>query len=355
MRRPPRAVPALATALTLVLVPGLVGCQPRGATGDAGAAAGAAPASPDQGAGRGIDIVTPVVALASLAQRVAPGARIQLLDPGGGDPHAMSLTPADRTAIADADVLLHAGDIGFQPQLEQAAATVGGAVVALAEVLPAHALRRLPGHAAHGRDAHPSPDDGHGGPGPADSDADAGATDGPIDPHVWLAPSRMAGAARAIAAAVADAGGRPARALRANATRLAGELTALERDIDRRLSGCAHRTAVVDHEAWGYLLVPRGLSQRGISGAGGHGPASPRHLGRLADLIEARGLPAVFASATDGNGHAAALAAEAGAALLEVDPLTTTSAEAGAWRQRGYRQMLLEQVATFAEGLGCRR
>lgn len=361
MTRPPRALPALLTALALILA----ACQPPAAPGgpattagtaaDAGAGGGVAGAD---GVGRGVHVVTSVFALAWVARRVAPGARVELLGAGGQDPHALSLSPGERVAIADADVMVHTGDVGFQPQVEEATTSAGGEVVAVTDVLPDRALRQLPGPAAHrdgtGHDAGSGDrSDGDGGHG-HDPDGDGGHGHGAVDPHVWLSPSRLTGVARAIAAAVADAGGGPADALRANATQVAGELTALEGDIGRRLRGCAQRTALVAHEAWGYLLASRGLSQRGVSGAGGHSPASPQRLTELADLIEAHDVPAVFAGPGQERGPAETLAVETGARLLRVDALATTPADAAAWRRRGYPQLLMDQVATFAEGLECR-
>jgi zinc transport system substrate-binding protein len=315
MSHPSSATPALLAALLLAVS----ACAPDQLAGDA-----ASPAAARQ-AGGGVHIVTSVFALASLAQRVAPGAQVELLSVGGGDPHAMALTAGQRAAIAEADVVLHTGDIGFQPHVEQAVAAADGEVVSITEEVSHDALRQL------------ATGDGH----------DA------LDPHVWLSPSHMTGVARAIAAATKAAGGAPGKALTDNAATLAGELTALEGEIERLLTGCAHRTALVDHEAWGYLLAPRGVTQRGISGAGGHGRAGPRRLAELADLIESQQLPGVFAQAGQARGSAAALAAEADVTRFEVDPLVIPD-DPDAWLRRGYQKLLTAQAATFADGLACR-
>lgn len=46
----------------------------------------------------------------------------------------MEITPGQRAATAGADVVLFAGDIGYQPQLEQAVDSAGGQIVSLTDV-----------------------------------------------------------------------------------------------------------------------------------------------------------------------------------------------------------------------------
>lgn len=327
MGRTGRAVSAAAAVAVLLLV---AACEsPAGEAGDP------PPHEDAEPAGAGEDrllVVASVFPLAWLAGEIAPAAEVRLLGAGGQDPHDLEMSPRERSAIEDADVVLHMGPIGLQPQVEQAVAGAGGEVVAVGDVLGPDALRPL---ATHGDDA---------------ARDDAGHSGAAVDPHVWLSPARWAEVAEAVgeALAAADAGGVSGYADRAAS--VAEELAALEGEIDARLSGCAHSVALVGHEAWGYLLEPRGLEQEGVSPAGGHGEASPQRLADLVDLIEATGVPAVFAEPVEGRDHAEALADEAGVELHEVDPLEIAP-EGG--RSSGYPELLLAQVEVFAEGLRC--
>jgi zinc transport system substrate-binding protein len=304
-------------------------------TGDADDPAGSGTpqeAGEPVGAGEGgLLVAASVFPLAWLATEIAPAAEVRLLGSGGQDPHDLELSPAERSAIEDADVVLHMGAVGLQPQVERAVAGATGEIVAAAEVVGPRALRPID-------DEHP--------------DAGSGATDpaGAVDPHLWLSPARWGEVAEAVgeALAAADPGAAAAHTERAAAVR--DELGAIEAEIDARLSDCAHRIALVGHEAGGYLLEPRGLEQEGISPTGGHGAASPQRLAELADLVEDAGLSAVFAEPVEGRDLAEALAAEADATVYEVDPLETVPEGA---RQRDYPELLLEQVDTFATGLRC--
>lgn len=299
--------------------------------------------------GDGVEVVTSVFALAALAERLAPGANVELLGARGQDPHDLGLSPGERRAIEDADVVVHMGDIGFQPQVAQAVRDTTAEVVSVADVVGEDELVHFDRDNADHSDADPGDTD----PGDADpGDADPG-DHGTTDPHVWLAPRLMTEVATAIGQAFAAADADHGEAYDESAAALADELAAAEDAIDERLSDCAHPRAVVGHEAWAYLLEPRGLQQVGISRASGHGEASPQRLAELADLIEAEGIPGVFAEPVEGRENAEALAAEADVELFEVDPLGVP-ADVDAWLERGYLELLMDQVDRFAEGMQCR-
>src|ERR671919_2672758 len=64
------------------------------------------------------------------AERVAgPGWRVGDPTPPGTEGHDVELSLEDRAAIEDAAVLLYLGDIGFQPQVEEAVPAASGEVV----------------------------------------------------------------------------------------------------------------------------------------------------------------------------------------------------------------------------------
>jgi zinc transport system substrate-binding protein len=302
-------------------------------------------------AGSGLTVVTTVFALASIARDVAPGAEVVVLTASGQDPHDLELSPADRGLLESADAVLYLGDIGFQPQVESAVGDATGAVVSVAEVLGDDALRSLD-HAHndddhsddHGHDDDHSDDDhGH------DDDGHSHDDDG-VDPHVWFDASAMAQVAEAVGAALAQRLPDQADALQERAATLRSDLEALDAEIDDLLDDCARDVAIVSHEAYAYLLEPRDLEQEGISGAGGHGSASPQRLAELTQRIRDEGIPAVLAEPVEGRADAEALAAEAGVDLIEIDPLEIGT---DALLETGYPQALREQAQAFATALEC--
>lgn len=290
-------------------------------------------------AGMGVTAVTTVYPLGALAADVAPGADVRLLTSSGQDPHDLELSPDDRRLIESADVVLYLGDIDFQPQVESAVADATGQVVSVADVAGPSRLRVLGGDGAAHEDGH---DEEHG-------DEDEHASEG-VDPHMWFDAGLMAEVADTIGEAFAAADPDRARVYRDNAAVLHDELAALGDEIDELLSDCRHDTAIVSHEAYAYLLAPRGLEQEGVSGAGGHSNASPTRLVELTERLRAEGIDAVLAEPVEGRADAEALAREAGVDLLEIDPL-----EVGHEGLAGVRfpEALRAQAGTFATALGC--
>lgn len=340
-----RTVVGLASALALLTA----AC----ADGAGSAADGASPTAggPDSaaGAGAGLTVVATVFPLAWLAEELAPGAAVTLLGSRGQDPHDLELSPADRALLEQADVVVSMGPLGFQPQVEAAiAGAATGEVVSVSEVAGRARLLTLDEH----RDADGQADDDHDNtqsdpaprPGPEN-----GAEDG-LDPHVWFDPAVMADVAEAVGDALAAADPGRAEAYAEAAAAGHDELRALDAEIDALLADCAFDTAIVSHEAYAYLLAPRGLDQEGISGAGGHGEASPQRLAELTERIRAEGIPAVLAEPFEGRADAEALAAETDVAVLEIDPLELPPEEEAA---RGYPALLRAQAEAFATALEC--
>lgn len=320
--------------------------------------------------GEGITVVTTVFPLASMAEEIAPGADVRLLTSSGQDPHDLELSPGDRALLETADVVLYMGDLDFQPQVESAVADATGEVVAVSDVVGAGNLRAIEDHDDDGHGHDDSDDDGHGpddGHGHDDGhddsddddghDADAEAHDGDdahddegVDPHIWFDAGLMAEVAEGIGEALAAVDAGAAADYRADAGALGDELRALDEELDALFDDCARETALVSHEAYIYLLEPRGLEQEGISGAGGHGGASPQRLAELTDRVRDESIPAVLVEPLEGRADAESLANEAEVELIEIDPLEIGSPELLAV---GYAEALRQQAQAFATALEC--
>lgn len=292
-------------------------------------ACGTEPGAAEQSDDERLTAVATVFPLAWMTSEVAPDAEVTFLGARGQDPHDLELSPGDREAIETADVLLYMGDLDFQPQVEAAAGSAPGAVVDVAAIA---GEARLLGF---------DEDDGHEGD-------DHGADD--LDPHAWFDAALMADVAEEIGAAFASADPDRAGEYETNAARMSQELVEVDESIDERLSDCRHDTAIVSHDAYGYLLEPRGLHQEGISGSSGHSEASPQRLAELTERIRQEDIPAVAAEPFEGRADAETLAREAGVELVEIDPLEAVTDEKF---DVGYPALLREQADAFAIALGC--
>ena len=286
--------------------------------------------SPTSG-GDEVSAVASVYPLAWVAEQVAPQADVTLLGAGGVEAHDLELTPDQRERLQVSDVVLFVGEIGYQPQVEEAVISAQGAVVSLSDVAgPARLLE--PG------------DDPHG-PGPAQGG------DAVVDPHIWFDPEVMADAAVQVGEAFAAADPGNAATYLANAEALVVEFDDLGRELDGILGGeCAHGEAIVSHQAYGYLLEPHGIEQHGVTGIDPEAGAASGELAELVEEVEAEGFTHVLSEPVEGREGAETVAREAGVELLEILPLDTVTDEQA---DVGFIGLVRDQAGQFALALGC--
>lgn len=92
---------------------------------------------------------------------------------------------------------------------------------------------------------------------------EAGHEHSGLDPHVWLDPVRAVKIVEAIAGALAAVDPENAGRYRENATRMIGELDALDQDIRARLAPVAARPFITFHDGYSYFVERYGLNQVG--------------------------------------------------------------------------------------------
>ncbi len=316
---------ALVASLSVALAAcGGEGAAPPGAVGD----------------GAGVTAVAAVYPLAWLAERVAPDAEVALLDAGGLEAHDLELSPGQRRAIEAADVVVFVGHIGFQPQVEEAIASSGGEgeVVSLAEVAgPDRLLEPAAGDQGEEGDEHA---------GEVEADEEP-----VVDPHIWFDLEVMAETAVRAAEAFAASDPENAVTYRENAKRLGEELADLEGELDETLGGeCRHREVIVSHQAYGYLLEPFGVEQRGITGIDPSAGASSAVVGELVEEIRREGFQHVLTEPVEGRDGAETVAREADVELLEISPLDAVTPDQA---RAGFVSLVRSQAAQFATALGC--
>jgi zinc transport system substrate-binding protein len=322
-------------------------------------------------AGADLEVVAAVYPLAWIAEQVAPGAQVDLLQ-GAQEAHDLDLSPPQRAAIETADVVLYAGDIDYQPQVEQAVGSAGGQVVSAAEVAGDDALLAASGEAhsheeepheeePHGEGAegeHADGEEPHGDGANGDHAEEEAHGDDPhaegsvaVDPHLWFDPAIMTEVALATGRAFSAADPDNARTYERNAADVAAELRTLAGDLEATLGGeCRFDEVIVSHAAYGYLLTPFGKDQHAVTDVGAESDASAAELAEIVRAIRAEGFTHVLAEPSEGRDGAEAVVREAGVELLEIVPLESVTEEQAA---TGLPDLVRAQAASFATALGC--
>ncbi len=291
----------------------------------------------------GVTAVAAVYPLAWLAEQVAPDADVTLLNAGGLEAHDLELTPEQRRAVETSGVVLFVGDIGYQPQVEEAITAADGEVVSLAEVAGPDRLL-APSEVGHADEEQPAGEEEPVG-------AEHEGEEAVVDPHIWFDPSVMADAAVRTADAFAAAYPDNAQAYRANAEKVRAQLVGLQGELAELLGGeCRHAEAIVSHQAYGYLLEPFGVTQHGVTGINPEGGASSGELAELVDEIEAEGFEHVITEPVEGRAGAETVAMESGVELLEVSPLDAVTDEQA---DADFVDLVRTQAEQFSLALGC--
>jgi len=249
-------------------------------------------------------VVASFYPLAFAAERVAgSGWDVIDLTPPGTEAHDVELSLGDRSAIQDADVVLYLGDIGFQPQVEEAVQEAEGRVVAVWDA-----------------DSRPS-------------------VDATIDPHVWLDPRHFAGMIGRIGTALA----------REDAAEVIREqLHELDARYRAGLEDCRSRTMVVTHEAFGYLARAYGLEQIGLTGLSPEAEPTVERLGEAGAALADGRATAVFYEADDeARRIAESVAADFGVPAL---PLGTLESEPPSG---DYLSVMEDNLGSLRRGLQC--
>ena len=291
--------------------------------------------------GEEVRAVAAVYPLAWIAGQVAPEAEVNLLNQGAHEAHDLDISPPQRAAIETAHVVLYMGDIGYQPQVEDAIPAAQGQVVSATGVAGEQALlaASAEAHAHEEEEAHED-EDGHAGEGA-----------GGIDPHLWFDPSVMAEFAVAVGESFSAADAENAESYQQNAEDVRAEMEALGEDLDMILGEeCRFDEAIVSHAAYAYLLEPYGLTQHAVTNVGAEGDASAGELAEIVGEIRTEGFTHVLAEPVEGREGAEAVATETDVELLEIFPLDTVTDEQAA---TGLPDLVRAQAEAFASALGC--
>ena len=218
----------------------------------------------------------------------------------GQSPELYEPTPRQMARLAGADLYFSIGmpfESSWLPEIRKNNP-------ALKIVACCAELARLAGHQHHGHE--------HGG-----HDSEHGNS---MDPHVWTDPNNVMVIAGLIEAALASHDKANAEAYRQAARAFNKQLQALDRLIAEKTAALKNRQLIVAHPSWGYFAERYGLSQISIEQDGKE--IQGRSLAELIKFARQRNIRAVFTQPQFNDRAARVIAAEIGAKVIELDPLT---------------------------------
>lgn len=265
---------------------------------------------------------------------VGDEADVTVLMKPNADPHSFGLSAVQAAELEQADLVIHNG-LGLEENVQRhvdAARESGVAVFSAGE-----AAAPLTFHAA---------DDG----GPE-------GEEGRPDPHFWTDPDRMNKVVGLLAdQVIQNVDGVDAGAIRANADRYAGQLTALtawmEASFDRVPAD--KRALVTNHHVFGYLAERFGFEVIGAVIPSGTTLASPSSsdLRSLMEAMDRAGVRTVFADSSQPKRLAEVLRTETGGRVRVVELHSESLTPEGQGADT-YVRMMRANTTAMVTGLTC--
>ncbi len=287
------------------------------------------------GPGSGVTVVTAFYPLEYVVERVGGDlVDVENLTAPGGEPHDLSLSVRQTAEVAGADLVVYLAD--FQTAVDDAVEQT-----AEGEALEAGAVVDLE-PAAEGHD-HAEEETGE------ESGEDESHDHGPLDPHFWLDPLRMAELGDAVAASLGRVDGDHADAYSANAAELRADLESLDTAYADGLSACDRTTTVVSHDAFGYL-AKYGLDMEPIAGLSPDAEPTPSDLAHLQEVVEEDGITTVFSERLASPRLTETLADDMGIETAVLDPIAGLTDETA---DEDYLSLMESNLAALETANGC--
>jgi zinc transport system substrate-binding protein len=260
---------------------------------------------------------------ADIVRRVAgPEVRVIQVLPPGASPHTFDLTPGLIRQLQDVRLVFKIGGMddwidGVTDSLPRAAMITLDKGIALK---PFHEQ----GHAHVGHEAGHGPEN---------------------DPHYWLSAANGAVMAHTVAGALSAADPAHAGRYQENYRRLARELSALHRQLQKELSVLARRQMIVFHDGWRYFAAAYDLEIAAVFQAAPGRDPSPRELQGLYAQARRLRIRAVFSEPQLPAASLQPLLQDLGLRLIVLDPL------GGATAGDSYAALLRRIALAVREGL----
>lgn len=227
----------------------------------------------------------------------------QLLLPAGASPHAFSLKPSDARKLANADVIIWAGDeleSFLARPLRNAASRTTVLKLTDQASLVRHPVREGGIWDAHDHgDGHGDGHHGHGhhghGHGKHDGEKDGQHGASEWDPHFWTDPENGIRMAGIIAEVLAKKNPANAAVYRQNAQNAIASYKSLMSETASKLAGVKSRSFIVFHDAYQYFEKRFGLAGAGSITISPERKPGAKRLQRLRDRIVKSDAICVFA------------------------------------------------------------
>lgn len=265
-------------------------------------------------------------------------ADVELLVPGGVEPHDWEPTPQDIQKIEESDVLVYNG-AGMEGWVDQVKSAIGSSKLVVVEA--SKGLDLIEGTEegdGESKDKHTGMTEEH------DHDHVTGDHEhehdhGGLDPHVWLAPSFAAQEVRNIESALAKAAPDHKDEFKKNADAYISKLNQLDQDFKEVLAKAKRKDFITQHAAFGYLAKQYGLTQVPIAGLSPDQEPSAEQMTEVIKFAKEHKVKTIFFETLVSSKVADTIASEIGAKTAVLNPIEGLTEEDSA-NKRDYLALM---------------
>ncbi|WP_425464340.1 metal ABC transporter substrate-binding protein [Paenibacillus anaericanus] len=262
-------------------------------------------------------------------------AEVEVLVPGGMEPHDWEPTPQDLKKIAESDVLVYNG-AGMEGWIDQVLSAVSNDK--LVKIEASHGLDIMEGsdeevHEHEGEEAHDhegeeahdhNGEEAHEHEGEeAHEHAEEGHhhDHGGLDPHVWLSPTLAIKEVRNIEAGLVEAAPEHKDEFKKNADEYVAALEQLDQEFKDGLSNTKRKDFITQHAAFGYLAKEYGLTQVPIAGLSPEQEPSAEKMTEIVKFAKEHHVKTIFFETLVSSKVADTIAKEIGAQSAVLNPI----------------------------------
>jgi zinc transport system substrate-binding protein len=242
-----------------------------------------------------IKVIASIVPLADFARQVG-GERVdvKLLLPPGASPHTYEPTPKAIKDVADARIFIKIG-AGLEFWAEKIIKASGNKRLIVIDSSQGVSLIKETHSHSHSTSV--------------------------ADPHIWLDPIIAMDIVTKIEKALIEADPHNSEFYKKNASLYRERLSQLDKEISKKVKEFKLKEYVTFHPAWNYFSRRYGLRVAGVIEESPGREPSPRHIVRIVKEVKRIGSGVVFAEPQFNPKIAEAVAKEAGARVLYLDPI----------------------------------
>lgn len=269
-----------------------------------------------------LKVVTTIFPLAELARAITTErGEVSLMIPASADIHHFQLRPSDLKILIQADLLIAVGE-KLEPWLTKIEKSLEKEKVQSLKFLDYLESIGYPGLRND-------------------------------DPHIWLDLEADALLAKKIAEELSRLDPEGTEVYRKNSQELIAEISSIDEQYRRVLSGCRQKHLVVaGHQAFAYLASRYGFIPISLTGANPEAQPGARKLQEIVNLIKSEQIKAIFSESSSPPIYARAIAEETGAEIYTLFTGVSLS-RLDIEKKKSFLEIMKDNLKTLHSALDC--